>query len=298
MLEGNALTDALVELIRRSSTSIPRDVREAIARAAEREEPGSSAQITLRLLLDNVRLAETTSRPVCQDTGALLFFVRYDREYSQWEIEAAINAALPIATQRYYLRPNAVDPITGKNSGDNTGVGVPYILFEEVRHLDNPPHLEITLLQKGGGCENVSRQYTLPAASLGAGRDLEGVRRCVIDAVNKAQGKGCAPGIIGVGVGGDRSTSYLVAKHQLLRRLDDRAPNPALAGLEARLMDDLNSLGIGPMGCGGRTTVLGVKAGIAFRVPACYFVSIAYMCWALRHHTMNVAADGGATYHD
>ena len=312
MLEGNALTDALVELIRRSSTSIPRDVREAIARAAEREEPGSGAQITLRLLLDNVRLAETTSRPVCQDTGALLFFVRYDREYLQREIEAAINAALPIATQRYYLRPNAVDPITGKNSGDNTGVGVPYVHFEEVGQVanlpekssqevgqvDNPPHLEITLLQKGGGCENVSRQYTLPDASLGAGRDLEGVRRCVIDAVNKAQAKGCAPGIIGVGGGGDRSTSYLVAKHQLLRRLDDRAPNPALAGLEARLMDDLNSLGIGPMGRGGRTTVLGVKAGIAFRVPACYFVSIAYMCWALRRHTMNVAADGGATYHD
>jgi len=311
-LESKALTDALVELIRRSSTSIPHDVVEAIARAAEREEAGSGAQITLRLLLDNVRLAETTSRPVCQDTGALLFFVRYDRAYSQQEIAAAINAALPIATQRYYLRPNAVDPVTGRNSGDNTGVGIPFIHFEEVEQaanlpekslqkagqVDNPPHLEIRLLQKGGGSENVSRQYSLPDASLAAGRDLEGVRRCVIDAVNKAQGKGCAPGIVGVGIGGDRSLSYLVAKHQLLRRLDDHSPNPALAQLESRLTDDLNSLGIGPMGCGGRTTVLGVKAGIAFRVPASYFVSIAYMCWALRRHTMIVAPDGGVSYHD
>jgi len=294
MLQGETLTEALVELIRRSSSSIPRDVQDAIARAAEREEPASGAQLTLRLLLENVRLAETTSRPVCQDTGALLFFVRYGREYTQRAIEAAANSALRIATQRYYLRPNAVDPITGKNSGDNTGVGVPFMEFRE----KDDAGLEISLLQKGGGSENVSCQYTLPDGGLGAGRDLEGVRRCVIDAVNKAQGKGCAPGIVGAGIGGDRASSYLVAKHQLLRRLDDTNPDPKLAELESRLVEECNSLGIGPMGCGGRTTVLGIKAGIAARVPASYFVSIAYMCWALRRHTMSVAADGGVSYHD
>jgi len=298
MLEGQALTDALVELIRRSSTSIPRDVQEAIAQAAEREQSGSSAQMTLRLLLENVQQAEATSRPVCQDTGATLFFVQRGRDYSQAAIEASANAALRIATERAYLRPNAVDPITGKNSGDNTGVGVPYMHFEEKE--GDPPHggLEITLLQKGGGSENVSRQYTLPDASIGAGRDLEGVRRCIIDGVHRAQGKGCAPGIIGIGIGGDRGSSFLAAKHQLLRRLDDRSPDPALAELESRLVEDLNSLGIGPMGCGGRTTVLGVKAGIAYRLPACYFVSMAYMCWALRRRTMVVPADGEVTYHD
>jgi fumarate hydratase class I len=294
MLEGEGLVAAVVELIRRSSTSVPRDVQEAIAQAAEHEEPGSGAQLTLRLLLDNVHMAESTSRPVCQDTGALLFFVARGCEYSQRAIEAAVNAALRTATQRYYLRPNTVDPITGKNSGDNTGVGIPHFEFEE----KESEGLEIRLLQKGGGCENVSRQYTLPDGSLGAGRDLEGVRRCIIDAVHKAQGKGCAPGIIGVGIGGDRSTSYLAAKRQLLRRLDDCSPDPKLAELEARLTDNLNSLGIGPMGCGGRTTALGVKAGIAYRVPASYFVSMAYMCWALRRHTMIVAADGGVSYHD
>jgi fumarate hydratase class I len=315
MLDGQALIEPLVELIRRSSTTIPRDVREAIARAAEREAPDSGAQVTLRLLLDNMRLAESTSRPICQDTGALLFFVQHSRDYSQRAIKGAIQAALPLATQRCYLRPNAVDPITGRNSGDNTGDGVPYVEFEEVGQVgnlsnapkgaqvgsgqvDNLSCLEITLLQKGGGCENVSGQYSLPHASLGAQRDLEGVRRCILDGVHRAQGKGCAPGIIGVGIGGDRSTSYLVAKHQLLRRLDDRSPTPALAELEARLVGELNGLGIGPMGCGGRTTVLGVKTGIAYRVPACYFVSMAYMCWALRHHTMTVAPKGEVTYHD
>jgi len=294
MLTGETLTDALVELIRRSSTTIPRDVREAIAQAAEREQPASGAQITLRLLLENIRLAEATSRPVCQDTGALLFSIRRGPDYSQRTIEAAVRAALPVATQRNYLRPNTVDPITGKNPGDNTGVGIPWMQFEE-REEDG---LEITVVHKGGGSENVSCQYSLPDASLGAGRDLEGVRRCILDGVHKAQGKGCAPGIIGIGIGGDRTTSYMLAKHQFLRRLDDCSPNRALADLEARLMDELNSLGIGPMGCGGRTTVLGVKAGIAYRLPACYFVSMAYMCWALRRHTMIVAADGGVTYHD
>jgi len=313
MLTKQALTDAAVELIRRSSTTIPRDVRDAVARAAEREEPDSGAQVTLRLLLDNIRLAETTSRPVCQDTGALLFFVQHGRDWSQPAIRSAILAALPIATQRSYLRPNAVHPLTGKNSGDNTGVGVPYVEFDQVGQVDdlsgelghrtggevdNLSYLEIRLLQKGGGSENVSGQYSLPDGALGAQRDLEGVRRCIIDGVHRAQGKGCAPGIIGVGIGGDRATSYLTAKHQLLRRLDDRSPEPALADLEARLMGDLNSLGIGPMGCGGRTTVLAVKAGIAYRVPACYFVSMAYMCWALRRHTMSVTAEGEVTYHD
>ena len=288
------MTDAVVELIRRSSTRISADVRDAIARAAEREEPGSGAELTLRLLLENTRLAETTSRPICQDTGALLFFIQRGADYSQRAIEAAINAALPVATQRCYLRPNAVHPITGKNSGDNTGIGVPMMEFRET----DGAGLEIALLQKGGGSENVSRQYSLPDALLNAGRDLEGVRRCILDGVNRAQGQGCAPGIIGVGIGGDRASSYLTAKHQLLRRLDDHSPDPAVAELEARLTGELNSLGIGPMGCGGRTTVLAVKAGIAYRVPACYFVSMAYMCWALRRHTMVVTPGGEVTYHD
>jgi len=295
MLEGNVLIESLVELIRRSSTSIPQDVQDVIARAADREEPGSSAQSTLRLVLDNIRTAQSMSRPVCQDTGSLLFHIQRGRNYLQRTIERAVNAALPIATERAYLRPNTVDPLTGKNPNDNTGVGVPYMHFEE---SDDDFLLEVALLQKGGGSENVSCQYSLPDASLGAGRDLEGVRRCILDGVHKAQGKGCAPGIVGVGIGGDRGTSFLVAKQQLLRRLDDRSPIGALAQLEERLMGEANSLGIGPMGCGGRTTVLAVKAGIAYRLPACYFVSMAYMCWALRRHTMVVAANGEVTYHD
>jgi fumarate hydratase class I len=294
MLDREELTDAIVELIRRSSTSIPGDVKEAIARAADREEADSSAQNALRLLLENVRQAEESSRPVCQDTGAPLFFIDRGPEYSQRAIEVAIDVALCRATDRHYLRPNAVDPVTGQNSGDNTGLGVPYMHFDEKSTVG----LEIRLLQKGGGSENVSAQWSLPDASLGAGRDLEGVRRCIIDGVHRAQGRGCAPGIIGVGIGGDRATSFSVAKSQLFRRLDDQADDPPLAELEERLMEDLNSLGIGPMGCGGKTTVLGVKAGIAYRVPACYFVSMAYMCWALRRQTMHVSGDDNVSYSD
>lgn len=293
MLQGEKLTEALVELIRRSSTSIPSDVKTAIGAAADAEETGSGAQTILRMLLENVRQAEETSRPVCQDTGAPLFFVERGPDYSQRAIEAAINDALKIATQKSYLRPNAVDPITGKNSGDNTGIGVPYMHFEE----SESDGLEISLLQKGGGSENVSAQFRLPDAALGAGRNLEGVRRCIVQGVHQAQGKGCAPGIIAVGIGGDRGSSFLTAKMQLLRRLDDTNPNPELAALEAQLVEQLNSLGIGPMGCGGNTTVLAVKAGIAYRVPACYFVSMAYMCWALRRQVL-VARNGDVNYHD
>jgi fumarate hydratase class I len=139
---------------------------------------------------------------------------------------------------------------------------------------------------KGGGSENMSRQYSLPDASIGAGRDLEGVRRCVLDAVQKAQGYGCAPGILGVCVGGDRACGFEEAKHQLLRRLGDKNPDPELASLEERILEEANSLGIGPMGLGGKTTLLGVKLGSRPRVPASFFVTVAYLCWAARRQTV------------
>ncbi len=177
--------------------------------------------------------------------------------------------------------------MTGKNSGDNTGELAPYIYFKEW----DEPAIDVKLLLKGGGCENVSIQYTLPDITLKAGRDLEGVYNAVVDAVVKAQGQGCAPGILGVGVGGDRSSGMMLAKKQLFRKLDDSHPDPKLAELESRLLRDLNTLGIGPMGFGGKTTALAVKIGVAHRLPSSFFVSVAYMCWADRKHSMRFSPD-------
>ena len=287
-----ALKDHLLELIRRSSTCLPRDVREAIAKAADAEDEGSVAQSTLRKILINIAEAEEQSTPICQDTGTLIFHVHYGPGYRQSELRAAIESAAAAATEAGYLRPNAVDPINGKNSGDNIGEGAPFILFDE----RDEAGLEISLMQKGGGSENVSAQYSLPDTGLGAGRDLEGVRRVVLDAVNSAQGKGCAPGILGIGIGGDRGSSFLEAKEQLARKLDDENEREDLRELEARLLDEGNQLGIGPMGFGGGTTLLAVKISARARHPASFFVSIAYMCWACRRARMTVGAEGDVTY--
>ncbi len=200
-------------------------------------------------------------------------------------LRAQAEAAVAEATRRAYLRPNAVDSLTGRNSGNNLGIGFPVFHFEE-GGPDDP--LEVALLLKGGGSENVSIQYSLPYEPLKAGRDLEGVRRVVLDAVHRAQGEGCAPGILGVCIGGDRGTGYMYAKMQLLRPLDDTNPVPELAALEERLLRECNELGVGPMGFGGKTTVLGVKIGAAHRLPASFFVTVAYMCWACRRARMTV----------
>lgn len=285
------LAKDFLELIRRASTTLPRDVEEAMAKAVELEGEGASAGSSLALMLENARQASEGSTPICQDTGALLFFIDYGPDFRQKEIEEAAKAAAAAATERYYLRPNAVDSVTGKNSGNNLGITFPYFHFDQ-REEDG---LRVRLMLKGGGSENVGAQYKLPDSSLGAGRDLEGVRRCVIDAVYNAQGKGCAPGTIGVGIGGDRGTSYLCSKEQLLRRLDDTNPDPTLAELETQLTAELNQLGIGPSGFGGKTTVLGVKIGKLHRLPACFFVSVSYMCWAYRKAAMTVRG-GEVTY--
>lgn len=291
-MDQKELTAHFLELVRRASTVLPPDVGAAIRKGMESEEKGSAAASTLGLLLENCRQAKEGSTPICQDTGALYFFIEYGPEFRQKEIRQAADDATAEATARYYLRPNAVDPVTGKNSGNNLGIGAPnYTLLER-----DEKGMRVRLLLKGGGSENVSVQYKLPDAGLGAGRDLEGVRKCVVDAVYRAQGKGCAPGVIGVGVGGNRDTSYAFAKHALLRDLSDTNPDGDLAALESRLLSELNGLGIGPMGLGGKTTVLGVKAAKCHRLPACFFVSVAYVCWAYRKAFMTI--EGGEVTYD
>jgi len=286
------LRDALLELIRRTSTDLPDDVQAALERARETESPGSAAQGALDSILQNVELARADSTPICQDTGTPIFYVRHPAGWSTRELTSQIRAAVARATEETYLRPNAVDSISGKNSGNNLGDDAfPTIHFEEVQGED----LVVDLLLKGGGCENVGAQYSLPDSRLGAGRDLKGVRRVVLDAVQRAQGKGCAPGILGVAIGGDRGSSYYGSKETLFRPLADQNPDPELDALEKQLVEESNQLGIGPMGFGGKTTVLGAKLRGMHRLPASYFVSVSYMCWADRRRRMTVR-DGAVEY--
>ncbi|NLI47773.1 MAG: fumarate hydratase, partial [Acidobacteria bacterium] len=191
------------------------------------------------------------------------------------------------------LRPNAVNPITGKNSGNNVGVNAPFFHF----HQWAEPYTRVRVMLKGGGSENVGAQYRLPDTSIGAGRDLKGIKKCILDAVLKAQGFGCSPGAIRVGIGGDRMTSYLLSKEQFFRRLGSVNEDATLARMETELCGKLNELNIGPMGFGGKTTVLGVHIGAQHRHPATFFVAITYMCWAYRRKTMTIR-DGEVRYED
>lgn len=276
------LTQRFLELVRRTSTDLRPDVERALHAAREREAEASAAQGALDTITKNVALAREKSTPICQDTGTPIFYVYYPEGWSTIKLRKQIEAAVAEATEKAYLRPNAVDSMTGRNSGNNLGEDFPSVHFFEWEE----PYLQIDLMLKGGGCENVGVQYKLPDSKLGAGRNMEGVRRAVLDAVHQAQGKGCAPGIIGVAVGGDRGTGYTKSKEQFFRELDDSNETPELAELEERLTGEANSLGIGPMGFGGETTVLGVKIGALHRLPACYFVTASYMCWADRRRTL------------
>ena len=282
------LRDALVELVRRAATDLPADMEQAIAQAKDREDSGSAAEGALDAILKNVKLARQHSTPICQDTGTPIFEVFYPVGVSTQKLAGQIRQAVSTATEQAYLRPNAVDSLTGKNSGDNTGLDFPTLHFHEWEN----DAIHIDLLLKGGGCENVSSQYKLPNGRLKAGRDLDGVRRVVLDAVHQAQGKGCAPSVLGVAIGGDRGSSYILSKQLLLQNLEDENPDEELAALEDQLYEETNQLGIGPMGFGGKTTVMGVKAGTQHRLPASYFVSIAYMCWANRRASLDVTFSG------
>ena len=279
------LTDQFVELVRRAATRLPADMENALSTAKKREDQGSAAEGALDTILLNVEMAREHSTPICQDTGTPIFEVYFPLGISTRTLADQIRKAVGIATENSYLRPNAVDSLTGINSGDNTGEDFPTMHFHEWEE----DHIHVDLLLKGGGCENVSTQYNLPDAGLKAGRDLEGVRRTVLDAVYKAQGRGCGPAVLGVAVGGDRGSSYIKSKQQLFRQLDDENPNRELAELENEIYEQANELGIGPMGFGGKTTVLGVKIAAQHRLPASYFVSVAYMCWANRRAHMDVA---------
>ena len=277
------LTVHILELIRRTSTDLPEDVENAIQAAYERENYGTAAKGAIETILQNIAISRKNSTPICQDTGTPIFYVTYPVGWSTRQLRAQIENAVNQATEKSFLRPNSVETIYDRNTGGNLGDQYfPTIHFEE----GEDETLTIELMLKGGGCENVGAQYSLPNSALGAGRDLAGVRKVVLDAVHKAQGYGCAPGILGVAIGGDRGSSYLASKEVLLKKLEETNADPKLQQLENRLTEEANQLRIGAMGFGGETTVLGTKITSLHRLPASYFVTVSYMCWAYRRRKM------------
>ena len=286
------LVPAFVELIRRAATDLPAAVETRLQAALEAEEHGSAARLALETMLHNARIAREKSTPICQDTGTPGFYLKLPESMDAGEVQWQVRAAVAQATQNGYLRPNAVDPLTGEVSGNTPDDA--YFPYIHIR-TEETTALVADLILKGGGCENVSAQYSLPDERLAAGRDLDGVWRCALDAVQRAQGQGCAPGFIGVAYGGDRQAGYAVAKEALLRRPDEVNRDETLAGLEGRITTDANRLGIGPMGFGGKTTLLGTKVVCASSLPASRFVTVSYMCWAYRYCRMTVE-DGRIRY--
>lgn len=257
---------------------VPDDVYKSIIKALENEKKGTIAESALKIIDKNIELAKRKSQPLCQDTGSVLLYVDCPIWMNQIDFEETAKVAVREATAKGYLRQNSVDSITGKNDGTNVGPGSPVLHFHQHKSDD----IVVRLVLKGGGCENVGAQYSLPYEKLKASRDLNGCRKVILDAVLQAQGKGCGPGVLGVCIGGDRATGYEYSKRQLLRKLDDRNPDSRLDALEQDILNTANELGIGPMGFGGKTTLLGVKICAINRVPASFFVSVSYMCWAFR----------------
>ncbi|WP_342440338.1 fumarate hydratase [Paenibacillus sp. FSL L8-0436] len=284
--------DSIYNLIVETSTNLPGDVRRAVAKGRALEDRATRSGLALTTIAQNIGMAELQVSPICQDTGMPTFIIHTPVGVNQIEMKKDIHSAIVRATQNGKLRPNSVDSLTGENSGDNLGAGTPVIHFEQWEEEG----VDVRLILKGGGCENKNIQYSLPAELEGlgkAGRDLDGIRKCILHAVYQAQGQGCSAGFIGVGIGGDRTTGYEVAKKQLFRKVEDINPVEDLGKLEDYIMENANKLGIGTMGFGGEVTLLGCKVGVMNRLPASFFVSVAYNCWAFRRQGVLVDPASG-----
>lgn len=284
------LENIIFELYKKTTSTIPRDVIESLEKSSKNED-GLPKEVMERII-ENCKVAKDESIPICQDTGTPIFYIDYGEKYKQIDLENAIKNATVKATKENLLRPNSVNPITGINSGDNLGKYFPVMHFNQIQG----DRIRISLLLKGGGSENVGNRYTLPNKELNAGRNLEGVKKCILDSIYKAQGKGCSPGIVSACMGGSKDVISFLAKKQLLEKLGRINKNKELEKLEKEIIKKANSLDIGPMGFGGKTTVLDVKICSSNRAPASYILDVLYSCWALRRNTIDISSEGEVRY--
>lgn len=283
MVSGKVVEDITVRLLQLAVTKLPQDVKDAL-RKAHHEEESTVGRAQLKAILDNVDLAEKTNSPICQDTGVVIFYVKAGAQVKGLDkIESALRKGTARATREVPLRPNAINPFTQKNTGDNTGRNIPYINWQVVPG----DALEITVLPKGGGSENVSALKMLPPS-----RGIKGLKKFVVDTVINGGAKPCPPIILGVAVGGGADIAMKLAKATLLKPLGEPNIDPELAKLEKELREAINSTGIGPMGLGGKTTVLDLKVDFAHRHPASYPVAVVVQCWAARRASARIYSDG------
>ncbi len=287
MVTGKVVENVAVKLLQLAATELPHDVKEALRRAYDEEE-SEVGRAQLKVILKNVELAEKNRVPLCQDTGVVIFYVKAGSQVTELDkVEEALRKATARATREVPLRPNAVDPFTQTNTGDNTGRFIPYIHWEVVPG----DIIEITVMPKGGGSENVSA-----LGMLSPSEGIKGLKKFVIDTVINAGAKPCPPTILGVAVGGGADIAMKLAKATLLKPLNQPNSNPELAKLEEELCEAANQTGIGPMGLGGKITVLDVKVDYAHRHPASYPVAVAVQCWAARRASCRIYPDGKVEY--
>jgi len=274
-------------ILKQAVIYLPEDVKQALKKAYA-EETSETGKTQLKAILDNIELAEKYQAPVCQDTGTIIFYVKAGAKVKDLDkIEEALVNATQKATREVPLRPNAVDPFTQKNSGDNTGRFIPYVNWEIVPG----DSLELTVMTKGGGSENVC-----VTGMLVPGEGIKGLKKFVVDAVIKAGAQPCPPTILGIAVGGGADISMKLAKKALLRPLNEPNSDSELAKLEKEIFEAVNMTGIGPMGLSGKTTVLDVHVDYAFRHPASFPAAVAFNCWAARRASARINTDGTVEY--
>ncbi|OYT41478.1 MAG: fumarate hydratase [Candidatus Altiarchaeales archaeon ex4484_43] len=284
MISEKTITEAIVELLRRAETDLPGDVELALKRAYTKEK-SELGKIQLREILENVKLARKKSVPICQDTGIINFYVGLGNGVRiDYNIEDILRNATKLATEKIPLRPNAVNPLTRKNSNDNTGIGIPNIELKILRDRD---YIEITALPKGAGSENMCKLKMLKPSD-----GIEGIKRFVLESVAEARGNPCPPGIIGIGIGGSSDLATRLAKRALLRKVGEGNRDKEIAELERELERDINRLGIGPMGLGGVVTCLGINIETSYCHTGSLPVAINIGCWATRRATVRIYDDG------
>ena len=287
MEQTKIVENVAFNILKQAVIYLPEDVKRALKKAYA-EETSETGKTQLKAILDNIELAEKYQAPVCQDTGTIIFYVKAGSQVKNLDkVEEALVNATRKATKEVPLRPNAVDPFTQKNSGDNTGRYIPHLHWEIVPG----DSLELTVMTKGGGSENVCL-----TGMLVPGEGIKGLKKFVVDAVIKAGAKPCPPNILGVAIGGGADIAMKLAKKVLLKPLDEHNPDPEIAKIEKEILDAANMTGIGPMGLGGKTTVLGVHMDYAYRHPASFPAAVAFNCWAARRASARINADGTVEY--